>query len=127
MRHDDFARRLTYANDMFCQTHAHSGPITDIQYSTFNPSVLATTGLDSQIHLWSLSDDDDQLPSSAIKLNSLASLSAHENRNDCVLWNPNVENILVSASLNTVYLWDVTHTSSSFASGKHTIFTYLLI
>lgn len=102
IRHDDLPRRLTFSNDSMCVTHAHSGPINDIQYNSFNQSVVATAGFDAQVQLWSIDDTE-----STIKLNSLASLALNENRCDSIQWNPNVDNILVSTSLNTIYLWDV--------------------
>ena len=101
VRHDDLAKRLTFNNEAQCTTHAHSGPITDIQYNTFNESVLATCGYDSQIKLWSVSDADE------LQLNQQATLNLNENRSDFIQWNPNVDNVLVSTSLNTLYLWDV--------------------
>ena len=110
-RHDDLSKRLTFSNDNFCVSHAHSGPITDIQYNTFNQSVLATCGFDSQIQLWSVKDNEKNA-SSFIKLDNIASLPLNENRSDCVQWNPNIDNILVSTSLNTIYLWDVSHVSN---------------
>lgn len=109
-RHDDLNKRPTFSNDGFCVTHAHSGPITDIQYNTFNQSVLATCGFDSQIQLWSVKDNENWA-SSFIKLDQIGSLPLNENRSDCIQWNPNVDNILVSTSLNTIYLWDVQHVS----------------
>jgi len=114
MRHDDLSRKLTYSNDVFNVTHAHSGPITDIQYSTFSQSVVATCGFDSQIQLWTVRDED---ASSPVKLEPLTSLQLGENRSDCVLWNPNVANVLASSSLNTIYLWDVQN-GASHVSGK---------
>jgi coronin-7 len=114
-RHDDLSKRLTFSNDNFCVTHAHSGPITDIQYNTFNQSVLATCGFDSQIQLWSVKDSEKNVPS-LVKLDSIASLPLNENRSDCIQWNPNVDNILVSTSLNTIYLWDVSHVSNHFTA-----------
>ena len=110
LRHDDLSRKLTFSNESFNITHAHSGPITDIQYNTFNQSVLATCGFDSQIQLWSINDEDFSLP---VKLDPLRSLLLNENRSDCVQWNPNVDNVLVSTSLNTIYLWDVENATSS--------------
>jgi WD40 repeat protein len=116
-RHEDFSRRPTFSNDGFCVTHAHSGPITDIQYNSFNQSVLATCGFDSQIQLWSVIDNEKNA-SSFIKLDQIASLPLNENRSDCIQWNPNVDNVFVSTSLNTIYLWDVQHVSSHVSGIK---------
>jgi WD40 repeat protein len=115
IRHDDLGKRLTFNNDTQCVTHAHSGSLTDIQYNTFNQSILATCGFDSQIQLWSV--DDNAGLHSQIKLTNTSSLLLNETRSDCIQWNPNVDNVLVSTSLNTIYLWDV-ESSSSFVSGK---------
>jgi WD40 repeat protein len=113
IKHDDLNKRLTFSNDNMCLTHAHTGPITDIQYNTFDQSVLATTGFDSQIQLWSVNDDEN---SSHVKVNPLSTINLNEGRSDCVQWNPNVNNILVSTSLNTLYLWDVEHTNTFISS-----------
>ena len=112
-RHEDFLRRPTFSNDAFSLTHAHSGPITDIQYNTFNQSVVATCGFDSQIQLWSVNDTDCNSP---VKLDPLTSLLLNENRSDCVQWNPNVDNIMLSTSLNTIYLWDVQASNTCISS-----------
>jgi len=107
IRHDDLSKKLTFSNDSQCITHAHSGPITDIQYNTFDQSVLATSGFDAQIQLWNVVDENN-----TVKLNPLSTLALNEARSDCVQWNPNVNNILVSTSLNTLYLWDVQHSAA---------------
>ncbi|CAF0744077.1 unnamed protein product [Brachionus calyciflorus] len=104
IRHEDLPRRATFNPDSFCVTHAHSAPITDIQYNNFNQSVLATCALDSTIKLWTVSDDSE---SNLSKMDLLTSIPLNENRSDCIQWNPNVAGIFVSSSLNTVYLWDV--------------------
>ena len=111
-RHDDFNKRLTFNNE-FCQTHAHNGPITDIQYNLFEPTILASCGFDAQIQLWLVNED---VESSSIKLDNLSTIRLNENRSDCCLWNPNVDKILLSSSLNTIYLWDVEHSTSKASS-----------
>lgn len=108
IRHDDLGRKLTYSNDSMCLTHAHAGPITDIQYNPYNESVVATSGFDAQIQLWSV-HDEARMP---LKLNALSTLALNEARSDCVQWNPNVASCLVSTSLNTLYLWDVEQPAS---------------
>ena len=118
IRHEDLLRKLTYSQDAFALTHAHSGPITDIQYSIFNQSIVATCGFDSQIQLWSIRDEENNAP---VKLEPLSSLQLNENRSDCLQWNPNVDNVLASTSLNTVYLWDVEN-GASHVSGKNEVF-----
>ena len=101
IQHSDFEKRLTFSNDSNCTTHAHSGAITDIQYSPFNERIMATCGYDSQIKLWSVTSDP------YLQVSLQTTLNLNENRSDCLQWNPNVENIMVSTSLNTVYLWDM--------------------
>jgi len=109
LRQEDLARKLTFSGDQFCVQHAHTGPITDLQYSPFNQHILASTGFDSQINLWSTTPPPGAEITHEInaRLAPLASLQLQENRCDCVLWNPNVDSVLVSTSLNTVYLWDI--------------------
>lgn len=104
IKHDDLLRRATFNNETFGVVHAHSAPITDIQYNTFNQSIVATCALDSVIKLWSVTDESE---STMCKMDPLASIPISENRSDCIQWNPNVDGIFVSSSLNTVYLWDV--------------------
>lgn len=43
----------------------------------------------------------------------LTSIPLAENRSDCIQWNPNVDGVFVSSSLNTVYLWDVNNNDAS--------------
>lgn len=107
IRTDDLSRRLTFSPDMLCVTHAHSGPITDIQYNMFNQSVMATTGYDAQIQLWSVQDTDNAMHS--VSVNPLSSIMLNESRSDCIQWNPNIDKVLASTSLNTLYLWDVSN------------------
>lgn len=114
IRHDDLAKRPTFSNDNQCTTHCHSGQITDIQYNTFNDTIVATCGYDSQIKLWKVQDEG------LITLNQVSNLNLNENRSDCVQWNPNVDNVLVSSSLNTIYLWDVESEKNVSALRNHT-------
>lgn len=74
---------------------------------------MATCGFDSQIQLWSV---NDQSESTLVEVNPLASIPLNENRSDCIQWNPNVDNIFVSTSLNTIYLWDVQNKPSNVQS-----------
>jgi WD40 repeat protein len=112
--YDSLANRTTFSNDGFSITHAHSGPITDIQYSPFNQSVVATCGFDSQIQLWTVSANENGGPSPNVTQSN--TLQLHENRCDCVQWNPNVDNIMLSTSLSSVYLWDVENSNTSVSS-----------
>lgn len=114
IRHDDLAKRPTFSNDNQCTTHCHSGQITDIQYNTFNDKIVATCGYDSQIKLWEVQDEG------IINLKQVSNLNLNENRSDCVQWNPNVDNVLVSSSLNTIYLWDVETGKNVNALRNHT-------
>ena len=72
----------------------------------FNQSVMATTGYDSQIQLWSVNDSDGL---QSVSVNPLSSILLNESRSDCIQWNPNVDSVLASTSLNTLYLWDVSN------------------
>ena len=76
--------------------------MSDIQYNPFDTSLLATCAYDSQINLWSVNADDDK-----VNVSQLDSLLMNESRCDCIQWNANVENILASVSLSSLYLWDV--------------------
>ena len=88
--------------------------MTDIQYNTFNDKIVATCGYDSQIKLWEVQDEG------IINLKQVSNLNLNENRSDCVQWNPNVDNVLVSSSLNTIYLWDVETGKNVNALRNHT-------
>jgi coronin-7 len=107
LRYDDLARRMTFSNDgQVTVSHAHSGPITDIQYNSFNPDLFATSGYDAQIQLWNVTDPDSD-NGSPLKVDCVTSLPLNEMRCDCIQWNPNVNNIMATASMNTLYLWDI--------------------
>lgn len=116
IRHDDLPKRQVFSNDTHCTTHCHSGPITDIQYNPFNESVMGTCGYDSQIKLWSVEEGEE---ANGVQVTPLANLNLNENRSDCIQWNPNVDNVLVSTSLNTVYLWDIETQTNISALRNH--------
>lgn len=107
LRQEDLARKHTFSGDQFCVQHAHSGPITDLQFSPFNQNLLASAGFDSQINLWSTNTSTSGELN--VSLTSVSNLLLQENRCDCIQWNPNIDSVMVSTSLNSVYLWDVTN------------------
>ncbi len=74
---------------------------------------MATCGYDSQIKLWSVKEEAD------LAVLPLACINLNENRSDCLQWNPNVENIMVSTSLNTIYLWDIETQTNLSANRNH--------
>jgi hypothetical protein len=60
--------------------------------------------LTCKINLWSVVHDENE---SKVQVNQYDSLLLNEARCDSIEWNLNVENILASVSLSSLYLWDV--------------------
>jgi hypothetical protein len=49
--HQDLTKKQTFNNDLFSTIHAHSGPLSDIQFNPFVNNILATSAYDAQVSL----------------------------------------------------------------------------
>jgi len=84
---------------------AHSSAVNDFEFSPFAYDLLASVSNDKTLKLW-------EIPEDGIKENlnnALVTLVHDENTSgvNMVHFHPTVENIISTASLNKVYLWDI--------------------
>lgn len=79
--------------------HAHSRAITDINFSAFDPDVLATCAVDSYVHCWDLRDV--RRPEKPVM--TFADWNAGATQ---VKWNRQDPNILASAHDRFLRIWD---------------------
>lgn len=108
--HSTLNQKTTFNNETHTTQYVHSGGLTDIQFSPFDGSILATSAYDSSINLWNLSTDDN---GTKVQIESKATcVLSGESRCDSLAWNPNIENILASNSLSTQYIWDIEYQST---------------
>lgn len=141
MLHD--VTRQAQGGSIISQTDgAHSLGLTDVQWSLFDPFILATASLDACIQLWDLRVPAAQLVTSAsfasasstagmgATVSSLSSSMGHQSAAsmlvgqrfldteacDQVLWNHKAEFVLASSHMNRVCLWDVRKGSTPFAT-----------
>lgn len=76
--------------------HGHQRAITDINFHSLHPEILATCSIDSYIHVWDLRDPKQPA-------HSFADWRAGATQ---VKWNRRNENLLASSHDNKVYIWD---------------------
>jgi WD40 repeat protein len=112
---DKLAFTSSSEQNSLCVRQVHSGPLTDIEYSPFNNKILATCGFDSTINIWSLTNKDIQ-SNERVGFEKCLTLSFNEKRSDCIKWNPNVDNILLTSSMSNIYLWDLENTMAPVKS-----------
>jgi len=83
---------------------AHSGKIQDLDFSPFNPYLLATGAMDCEIRIWNLPKDGitQSLKESAVLL------QGHDKKIGTLKFHPTASNTLISvASDNLIKFWDV--------------------
>ncbi|KZS98011.1 hypothetical protein SISNIDRAFT_481877 [Sistotremastrum niveocremeum HHB9708] len=76
--------------------HKHYRAITDVNWHTHEPNVIASTGLDSWVWLWDI----------RVNAKPTMGLCAFNPGATQVKWNRHDPNVLASSHLNTVVLWD---------------------
>lgn len=81
--------------------HGHSRAITDINFHSRDPEILATSSIDSYIHCWDLRDP--RKPSQ-----SFSDFFSGANQ---VKWNRHDSHILASSHDNRILVWDERHNS----------------
>jgi hypothetical protein len=83
---------------------AHSGKIQDLDFSPFNPYLLATGGMDCDVRVWNLPKDG---VTQSMK-ESTVLLQGHDKKIGSLKFHPTAANTLVSvASDNLIKFWDV--------------------
>ncbi|EFA81190.1 WD-40 repeat-containing protein [Heterostelium album PN500] len=79
--------------------HAHSGQLSDFEFSPFSDSTLATASDDATLKLWNLQQS---------AADPVVSLAGHTKAIDCIQFNPTALNVLASGSADkTVRVWDI--------------------
>jgi WD40 repeat protein len=82
----------------------HKGNINDVQFSHFNPNLMATASEDGMIKLWLIPDE-------GIKTNVAESdgdLAGHTKKVTGLRWHRTADNLIASHSADsTVRIWDV--------------------
>ncbi|CCK71896.1 Mtc5p KNAG_0I01050 [Huiozyma naganishii CBS 8797] len=82
--------------------HGHSRAITDINFNSQHPDILATCSIDTYVHAW-----DMRSPHRPFYTTSSWRSSASQ-----VKWNFKDSNILASSHGNDVFIWDLRHGST---------------
>ncbi|KAK2950825.1 putative Actin-binding protein [Blattamonas nauphoetae] len=84
----------------------HTRPVTDMDFSPFNPYVLATTSEDCLVRVFNIPEngiaDGESLSEAAVTMH------AHGRKASELLWNPAASNILASSGADQIIkIWDV--------------------
>ncbi len=87
---------------------AHTGPIADLAFSTFNSDLLATAGKDGLVKLWNIPSaglTDSTLSAAATwgEFEGLTSLA----------WHPTAEGVLAAGGRKSLTIFDANDTSTS--------------
>jgi hypothetical protein len=98
----------------------HKAPVLDIDFSPFNPNVIASVAEDGYGYIWNI-------PEGGLKKEGLGAgdasqtLKGHRRKVGTVNWHPSAENILVTSSTDfTVKVWDVQKGAVVSEAGEHT-------
>lgn len=80
----------------------HSGPVNEVEWHAFHPSVLGSVSDDKKIHI------HDTRLASAANTPALTSQGGHTSGINCLAFNPSNENFLATGSSDkTIVLWDI--------------------
>lgn len=79
--------------------HAHSGQLSDFEFSPFDDALLATSADDAHIKLWKIPQDGltENLSSPQ------SDLSGHKKSVDVVVFHPTANNVLASGNLISLH------------------------
>lgn len=96
--------------------HAHSDTVTDMDFSPFNDSLLATCSQDCLVKIW-------HIPETGLTesiSNSECTFSHKQRRVETVGFHPTADYLLYSASFTTLTLWDIISQQEIFSNADHT-------
>jgi coronin-7 len=99
----------------FPHLSAHSGFVTDFDFSPFHDDLLATGAEDCFVKLW-------HIPEGGVNgtmTTPTSSLPRMEARVEGLLFHPTADNILGVSSGTTVKVWDVEHMAEKYVLGGH--------
>jgi coronin-1B/1C/6 len=96
----------------------HKAPVLDLDFSPFNPNVIASVAEDGYGYIWSIPEGGLQ---KGLDVNDVSqTLKGHRRKVGTVSWNPVAENIVVTSSTDfTVKVWDITKGAVTCDIGGH--------
>ncbi|XP_067134482.1 coronin-7 [Centruroides vittatus] len=98
--------------------HAHSGPVTDFDFSPFDDGLLVTCSEDSNVKVW-------QIPESGqIPRNSIANFSVPNDKPQVIGWHPTVDCLLTMSADKSLKIWDVTKQEQLYSDHKDLIHSF---
>lgn len=95
--------------------HAHSDTVTDMDFSPFNDSLLATSSQDCLVKIWHVPENG--LTESIS--NAECTFSHKQRRVETVGFHPTADYLLHSASFTTLTLWDIISQQEIFTNTDH--------
>lgn len=109
--------------DAYPLCRAHTAPVLDCAWATFDASLIASAGEDGRVAITRI---DERILSDAWSgdsnevqdLEPLFKFNAHQRKAGHVLWHPTADGILASASTE-VRIWDVAAQSAVYTSETH--------
>jgi coronin-1B/1C/6 len=97
----------------------HKAPVLDLDFSPFNPNVIASVGEDGYGYIWSIPEGG--LQKNLDVADVAQTLKGHRRKVGTVSWHPSAENILTTSSTDfTVKVWDVTKGAVTADIAGHT-------
>jgi len=91
-------------NALLCQIEAHSGLIRGLQFNPLQPSLLATSGQDKELRIWTLTDPSNAL----LSLDPTAQKNPHGSEVTDLKWNLKFAHILsCTTSGGQAHVWDL--------------------
>jgi hypothetical protein len=96
----------------------HKAAVLDIDFSPFNPNVVASVAEDGYGYVWSIPEGG--LDKNYTSNEAAQTLKGHRRKVGTVNWHPTAENILVTSSTDfTVKVWDVSSGKDVYTVGDH--------
>lgn len=95
--------------------HAHSDTVTDMDFSPFHDSILATGSQDCLVKIW-------QIPENGLEenlTNPECTFSHKQRRVETVCFHPVADCLLTSTSFTTLTLWDILAEKELFSNADH--------
>jgi coronin-1B/1C/6 len=96
----------------------HKAAVLDLDFSPFNPNVIASVAEDGYGYVWSIPDGG--LSKSLTSNDASQTLKGHRRKVGTVNWHPSADNVLATSSTDyTVKVWDVNSGKDICTIGDH--------